>query len=43
MTSSLTSSSTTDLYPFRLVHFLALTLLVVRFVPREWAAWDMPA
>jgi hypothetical protein len=34
--------SKTDLHPFRLVHFLALMLLVLRFVPREWAAWNRP-
>ena len=35
--------SKTDLHPFRLVHFLALMLLVLRFVPRDSAAWDGPA
>src|SRR5205807_9100660 len=30
----------TDLHPFRVVHFLALALLAVRFVPREWRAWQ---
>jgi hypothetical protein len=34
--------SKTNLHPFRLVHFLALTLLILRFVPREWVAWDRP-
>ena len=32
----------TDLHPFRLVHFLALALLVVRFIPRDWSAWETP-
>ena len=32
----------TDLHPFRLLHFLALTLIVLRFVPREWVAWQAP-
>jgi hypothetical protein len=32
----------TDLHPLRLVHFLALALIVLRLVPREWAAWQTP-
>jgi hypothetical protein len=32
----------TDLHPLRLVHFLALALIVLRFVPREWSTWQVP-
>ena len=32
----------TDVHPFRLLHFLAVTLIVLRFVPREWVAWQAP-
>ena len=32
----------TNLDVLRFAHFLALTVLVVRFVPREWPGWQWP-
>jgi hypothetical protein len=32
----------TDLHPFRLVHFVAVAVIVLRFVPREWDSWKAP-
>jgi hypothetical protein len=32
----------TDLHPLRIVHFLALAVVVLRFVPREWDRWQAP-
>jgi hypothetical protein len=32
----------TDLHPFRLVHFLSVAVIVLRFVPREWDGWQAP-
>jgi hypothetical protein len=29
-------------HPIRLVHFLALAVIVLRFVPREWGTWQAP-
>jgi hypothetical protein len=34
--------SKTDLHPLRFLHFLALALIVLRFVPRRWTAWQLP-
>jgi hypothetical protein len=33
----------TNLDVLRFAHFLALTVLAVRFVPREWVGWQSPA
>lgn|SRR5262245_55569383 len=32
----------TDLHPFRLVHFLAVAVIVLRVVPRGWDSWQAP-
>jgi len=32
----------TDLHPFRLVHFLAVAVIALRFVPRESDIWQAP-
>src|SRR5262249_3643706 len=32
----------TGLHPLRVVHFVALAVVVLRFVPREWDRWQAP-
>lgn len=34
--------SKTDLHPLRFMHFLALAIVALRFVPRKWIAWEWP-